>query len=1066
MRMTTWGTRRVLTALTLLTLASLTVVAGVSAAPTPEAADSTGLIGPEWTPFGLRDGAMTVVLQLSGDPVTVAQSAAGGKLDKSQKQAIRSQLKGKQDGLRADIDRLGGTVLADYQLAYNGIKVRIDRSKVSDLAQLPGVTAVRELQLMTPDNVRGVPLIGAPAVWAGLAGLHGEGIKVAVIDTGIDYTHANFGGPGTVAAFNTADAADTLAPSPALGWGMRVKGGVDLVGDDYNATTSSDDYQPIPHPDPNPLDCNGHGSHVSGSAGGSGVLASGATYTGPYDATTISSNSWTVGPGVAPKIDLYGVRVFGCLGATDVTVDAIEWAVENEMDVINMSLGSAFGSKDDPSAVASTNAAKAGVVVVASAGNSGPSQYITGSPGTAAGSIATAASDPTETFPGVNITAGALTIPGINANQHPNPTLSGTLKVIDDDPATPVNEAEGCSVAAFGGPLAAGTIAVVNRGTCARVAKAIFGQQAGAAAVVMVNNTGDFPPLEGTITVNPDDGVPFTVTIPFIGVKGPATTATSDGAKLRALADGTATSMVPTSLTNPAFKAFASFSSGGPRTGDSGLKPDITGPGVSIVSTGVGTGNGPATISGTSMASPHVAGVAALTRQAHPTWSVEHIKAAIVNTGDPSQVVGHRISRGGTGLVQPQESTTTQVVAKASGDEFAISVNYGYEELLANYSKTREITLTNNGAAAATFNVAQANATTSSPHSVVLSAASVTVPAGGSAAVTVTLNVPVATVGSSSGGLAFREVAGLITFTPASAADNNGVTLRVPYYLVPRALSNVDTELGSTAIQNGVDGVIDTTATVTNAGGARSGDADFYAWGLADGNEPGDGSHDVRAIGVQSFAAADVVGPAALPDERFLAFAVNTYNRWSNASANEYDIFVDVDRDKKADYIVVGADQGAVQTGTSNGRMGAFVFSTRSAGASIFFLASDPTNSSTAVLPILGRQLCRTDEPCLSPDNDIVYWAASFNSNGDAPDAVSGSARYDAYNPVLGEGAFATVAPGATATVDLSISVPGFHSTKPLGLMVVTFDNASGSAEAELLPVSLKKAKKPKKPKK
>ena len=150
---------------------------------------------------------------------------------------------------------------------------------------------------------------------------------------------------------------------------MRVKGGIDLVGDDYNADDDSDNYQPIPHPDPNPLDCNGHGSHVSGSVGGSGVLASGATYTGPYDASTISANSWTVGPGVAPKVDLYGVRVFGCLGSTDVTVDAIEWAVENEMDVINMSLGSAFGSKDDPSAVASTNAAKAGVVVVTSAGN-------------------------------------------------------------------------------------------------------------------------------------------------------------------------------------------------------------------------------------------------------------------------------------------------------------------------------------------------------------------------------------------------------------------------------------------------------------------------------------------------------------------------------------------------------------------------------------------------------------------------------------------------------------------------------------------------------------------------
>ena len=185
-------------------------------------------------------------------------------------------------------------------------------------------------------------------------------------------------------------------------------------------------------------------------------------------------------------------------------------------------------------------------------------------------------------------------------------------------------------------------------------------------------------------------------------------------------------------------------------------------------------------------------------------------------------------------------------------------------------------------------------------------------------------------------------------------------------------------------------------------------------------------------------------------------FAVNTYDRWSNASANEYDIAIDVDRDKKADYIVVGADQGAVQTGTFNGRMGAFVFSTRSPGASIFFFASDPTDSSTVEIPILGRQLCRTGEPCLAANKNITYSATSFDLVDGGVDAVSGSAEYDAYNPVVGEGGFANVAPNATATVDLSISVPGFRSTKPLGLMVVSRDNAAGSAEAKLLPIDLK----------
>ena len=518
MRLRSMGARRALVASALLALAALTVVAGGSAARTPEASGTDGIIDAQWTPVGLRDAKTTVVLQMAGNPVTVVEADAGRELSTGEKSSIKADLKGKQDAIAGQIQALGGQVLADYQVAYNGVKVRIDRSKLDSLKALKGVTAVRGLSRVVPDNVKGVQLIGAPSVWGGLAGLHGENIKVAVIDTGIDYTHANFGGPGTIAAFNAANAADTLPPSVAFGWGARVKGGVDLVGDDYNADPDDPAFQPVPHPDPNPLDCNGHGSHVAGSAAGSGVTAAGATYNGPYNATTITGNSWRIGPGVAPKADIYGIRVFGCEGSTDVTVDAIEWAVDHDMDVINMSLGSSFGTTDDPSAVASTNAAKAGVIVVTSAGNSGPSQYITGSPGTAEGAIATAAIDAAPSFPAAVISIPSGPMPAVNANEFNLPAAATyTVKVIVDDPATTVDpdgaagtrsadESLGCDVASFGGPLPPHTIAVVNRGTCARVAKAIFGQQAGAEAVVMVNNDTGLPPVEGPITSNPDDG--------------------------------------------------------------------------------------------------------------------------------------------------------------------------------------------------------------------------------------------------------------------------------------------------------------------------------------------------------------------------------------------------------------------------------------------------------------------------------------------------------------------------------------------------------------------------------
>ena len=197
---------------------------------------------------------------------------------------------------------------------------------------------MKPVGVYTHDNAVSVPRTQAPFAWAGVNGVRGEGVKIAIIDTGIDYTHANFGGPGTPAAYQVAFLSDTAPADPAMfGPGAaKVKGGTDLVGDDYDANVPA---KATPAPDPNPLDCNGHGSHVAGSAAGFGVLANGSTYGGVYDQTIYSNFSFSIGPGVAPKADLYAVRVFGCEGSTDVVIDAIEWAVDNDMDVINMSLG-------------------------------------------------------------------------------------------------------------------------------------------------------------------------------------------------------------------------------------------------------------------------------------------------------------------------------------------------------------------------------------------------------------------------------------------------------------------------------------------------------------------------------------------------------------------------------------------------------------------------------------------------------------------------------------------------------------------------------------------------------
>ena len=1011
-------------------------VAAYAQDPTVEAFEPSPILGavdPQVLPNGIDDtSAVTVMVELSGDPVAVVQARAPAReLSRAEKDAIKADLKARQDAIKGDIAARGGTVLSQLQSAYNGMRVHIARTDAAALGTLPNVVAVRGLQVDTIDNAVAVPYIGTPDVWQNL-GFKGDNIKIAVIDTGIDYTHANFGGPGTAQAYDTENKKDTRAPNQNL-MGVnapKIKGGYDFVGDAYNAS-SADPAAQVPHPDPNPLDCNGHGSHVAGSAAGFGVNADGTTYAGAYDAST-HGGTFRIGPGTAPLADVYGLRVFGCAGSTNVTVDAIDWAVDNEMDVINMSLGSSFGRATDPSSVASTNAALAGVIVVASAGNSGASQYITGSPAAGTGAISVAAVDSTESLPGVSLNLGSGT-PVVAINANAATVTDGTslpVVVLADDPATPgENEALGCSVAAFQKAGASGKLAVTVRGTCARAARAIYGQQAGAAAVAMINTDAGYPPFEGPITSNPDTGVPFTVTIPFLGVRGvlgPA--ATDDGDRLVVATNATLTN---TAIANPGWKAFASFSSGGPRNGDSWLKPDISAPGVSIQSTASGTGNQGTRISGTSMASPMVAGVAALTREAHPTWSVEQIKAAIVNTGDPAKVVGYRTSRGGSGLVQPLGATSTQVVAV--GDPSTASLNFGFAELGANYASTKAVTLYNNSASPLTYAVGSANAAGSAA-TVGLSPTSVTVPANGSAIVNVTLNVPAASVGNSA---AFREVAGNVVFTSAGQP-----TLRVPYYLVPRALSDA-----SAAFDKPLDPARSAKANVNlaNAAGVIAGNADFYAWGLEDADDVdeavlGGAGYDLRSVGVQSF---DFGG-----GEQLIVFAVNAHDRFSNPAVNEYDVYLDTDQDGTDDYLVVGFDFGALTAGVSDGRLGSFVIDLATNRATISFFATRPSDSSTVLLPFLASQ---TDISVSQPR--FTYTAGSFSREGPGSDEVSGSAEYHAYASAITQGDFVTVAPGGSASVPIEVNKAEWAQTPTKGVMVVVLDNAAGAPEARLLRV-------------
>jgi minor extracellular serine protease Vpr len=1054
--------RRLLVLVSMVSLILPTTVSAQDPVPTTEP------VVPVVLPEGADDSAtVTVMVELAGEPVAVVEAEAGRELSEAEEDAIEADLEAAQDAITDDIAAEGGTVLSQIQNAYNGIRVEIARGDAASLATLPGVVGVRGLQVFHREMATSVPFLGVPSVWQS-TGFTGEGIRVGIIDTGLDYTHANFGGPGTEAAFDAADATDTAPADPAL-FGPnapKVKGGFDFAGDDYNASADPGDPALIPQPDPNPLDCasvdgGGHGSHVGGTTGGFGVLADGSTYPGPYDETT-HTRDFEIGPGVAPEVDLYALRVFGCTGSTDVTVEAIDWAVDNDLHVINMSLGSSFGRHDDPTAVAASNAAASGVVVVTSSGNSGPNPYITGSPGTADGSIATAAIDSWETFPAATLNLASGPITAINANDAELPTGSIPIHVLRNPNGTVSlgcngigpngNPVPGSTPGEYEAQNVEGKIVVTVRGTCARVARAVHAQRAGAAGVIMVDTSTSFPPFEGKILGNPDvAGDEEDVTIPFLGVRGVlGPNPTADGDNVVA-ADGQSITLTGTTIANPGFRGFASFSSGGPRNGDSGLKPNISAPGVAIKSTNAGTGSGGRHISGTSMASPHVAGVAAMVKQAHPDWSVDDIGAAIQNHADPSGMAGYKLTRGGAGLVDAAGSVGTQVVAlgdrvrfrNGQGDRVRLqtaTLSYGFADLGRDFRGNREITIRNHGSAPVTLALGSEASPQSVAASVSFDRASITVPAGGERKVRVTLRVAAAATGTTmpqfAGDFRFFEASGNVTLTAG------GTVLRVPYLLVPRSSSDIEASARFDADDTS------TTARVTNRGGAIAGNATFYTWGLEDRNDVdeedlGGSGYDVRAVGVRSQPLTATID--------MLTFAINHHDRFSTGSVNEWHISVDANRDGTVDWILVAIDSGVIRTGSFNGLLETFLV--RASDGATFaanppLLPVAPTDNGTLLVQVPTSFIGVTPT-----SGGFTYSVETFSLEGDGEDAVDGTALYDPWNQAIEDSQTVTVAPRGSANVPVALNPTAFAAQRPLGIMVVGLDNEAGRDEAELIEV-------------
>jgi minor extracellular serine protease Vpr len=575
------------------------------------------------------------VAELNAQSLSTTGSYASSAAQREQAQRVTNE----QARFRQSLEGIGAHILSSQRVGANGFRVVVNATDIATLRAMPGVRSVGRVELHTPDNAESVPWIGAPAVWSAIG--RGEHVRIGVIDTGIDYTHADFGGPGTPAAY-TANNKNVIEPGsfPTA----KVVGGYDFAGATYNANIAGS----VPAPDGDPLDGNGHGTHVAGTAAGLGVPGS-------------------VGAGVAPGADLYALKVFGDGGgSTDLTSLAIEWAMDpngdgdmsDHLDVINMSLGSPFGEPNDPSAISTNNAAAVGIIVATSAGNEGDVPYVTGAPGVASSAISTAANTPggrvyarfTVTAPdSVDGTYDSLEGAGRVTFAQTGPVVGSLVT------AAPLN---GCAPLTNASAVA-GNVALIIRGTCGFIVKYQRAQAAGARAIVVYNDGADATRIDPIVM----GGLDNTVTIPGLMISNTIG---------KVLAPTAGVSVNIASVPNPALAdQIATFSSRGPGHGGSTFKPDLSAPGVAIISAGVGTGTGSANLQGTSMASPHTAGAAALLRQAHPELDQAAIKALLQNSTVDSNVSGDTdLMRQGVGALRVDRAVALTSYAAPAGVSF------------------------------------------------------------------------------------------------------------------------------------------------------------------------------------------------------------------------------------------------------------------------------------------------------------------------------------------------------------------------------------------------------------
>ena len=552
----------------------------------------------------------SIIVEFNALPIVMQEALNNGVKSKKAVNEVQSEHKAFEKFLteKSKEKSVSFEIGYSYYNTYNGVSMKIKGTEIESLLESGVVKAIWKDETVQVDPVSteavnysvneenansrmvtSTPLIGVDKLRE--EGITGEGIKVGVIDTGIDYNHPDLKN-NYVGGYDFIDNDNDPMETTYEDW--IGSGAEEFIGSSAYYTS--------------------HGTHVSGTIG----------------ATGSNSESEFAVTGLAPDVDLYAYRVLGPYGSGETSgiIAAIEKSVEDDMDVINLSLG--IGTTDPlfPGSVACNNAALAGVVTVVANGNSGPDFSTIGAPGTSALAISVGASTTDiklETF-NINLSNGEV----FNGR-----LLGKNFETIDSfvDGEYEIIYGGLGSVEELSKIDVKGKVVLVDRGEITFVEKHDNVFNAGAAGMIVANN---IPSEELNIYIGE-----ATNRVPSIAITK------EDGEKLKniineanASEDVIKTTVEISGYTTTEPDILADFSSRGPSS-DENIKPDVVAPGDAIFSTypeyvnspeeGIDYSKAYSRISGTSMASPHVAGVAALILQNNKEMTPEEVKVALMN---------------------------------------------------------------------------------------------------------------------------------------------------------------------------------------------------------------------------------------------------------------------------------------------------------------------------------------------------------------------------------------------------------------------------------------------------